>query len=184
MSSAAISYTVTHWAFPPVGYEGMLVLAGLMIWADVYGRPIILNARSHSPIVADPSKPTTRVWGRSGVSTPLSHWPLTAFGTLNRPRLPAGAQAGSTLALILAAAVAAQPAPAPSPPPAAQSDATSMRARQRTGPRRRPRRCSSLPACSVSPAVHGRIEKMLNLTPTAARSHDDLVCSSCGSDSR
>jgi hypothetical protein len=35
MSSAAISYSVTHWAFPPVGYEGMLVLAGLMIWAGI-----------------------------------------------------------------------------------------------------------------------------------------------------
>jgi len=33
---------------------------------------------------------------------PLSHWPLTAFATLN---LPGGAQGGSTLA-ILAAAVA------------------------------------------------------------------------------
>jgi hypothetical protein len=29
---AALSYSVTHWAFPPVGYEGMLVLAGLAIW--------------------------------------------------------------------------------------------------------------------------------------------------------
>jgi hypothetical protein len=32
MTSAALSYTVTHWAFPPVGYEGMPVLAGLAIW--------------------------------------------------------------------------------------------------------------------------------------------------------
>jgi hypothetical protein len=32
---AALSYTVTHWAFPPVGYEGMLVLAGLAIWIGI-----------------------------------------------------------------------------------------------------------------------------------------------------
>lgn len=32
---AAISYSVTHWAFPPVGYEGMLVLAGLAIWIGI-----------------------------------------------------------------------------------------------------------------------------------------------------
>ena len=35
MTSAAISYSVTHWAFPPVGYEGMLVLAGLAIWIGI-----------------------------------------------------------------------------------------------------------------------------------------------------
>ena len=34
-TSAALSYTVTHWAFPPVGYEGMLVLAGLAIWIGI-----------------------------------------------------------------------------------------------------------------------------------------------------
>jgi hypothetical protein len=34
-SSAGISYSVTHWAFPPVGYEGMLVLAGLAIWFGI-----------------------------------------------------------------------------------------------------------------------------------------------------
>ena len=32
---AALSYTVTHWAFPPVGYEGMLVFAGLAIWIGI-----------------------------------------------------------------------------------------------------------------------------------------------------
>jgi hypothetical protein len=32
---SALSYTVTHWAFPPVGYEGMLVLAGLAIWIGI-----------------------------------------------------------------------------------------------------------------------------------------------------
>jgi hypothetical protein len=35
ITSAAISYSVTHWAFPPVGYEGMLVLAGLAIWLGI-----------------------------------------------------------------------------------------------------------------------------------------------------
>jgi hypothetical protein len=35
ITSAAISYSVTHWAFPPVGYEGMLVLAGLAIWFGI-----------------------------------------------------------------------------------------------------------------------------------------------------
>jgi hypothetical protein len=34
-TSAALSYSVTHWAFPPVGYEGMLVLAGLAIWIGI-----------------------------------------------------------------------------------------------------------------------------------------------------
>jgi hypothetical protein len=32
---AALSYSVTHWSFPPVGYEGMLFLAGLAIWIGV-----------------------------------------------------------------------------------------------------------------------------------------------------
>jgi hypothetical protein len=31
----ALSYSVTHWALPPVGYEGMLVLAGLVIWIGI-----------------------------------------------------------------------------------------------------------------------------------------------------
>jgi hypothetical protein len=32
---AALSYSVTHLAFPPVGYEGMLFLAGLAIWIGI-----------------------------------------------------------------------------------------------------------------------------------------------------
>jgi hypothetical protein len=35
ITSAGISYSVTHWSFPPVGYEGMLVLAGLTIWIGI-----------------------------------------------------------------------------------------------------------------------------------------------------
>jgi hypothetical protein len=42
---AAVSYTVTHWAFPSVGYEGMLVLAGLAIWIGILciGGTIVLS---------------------------------------------------------------------------------------------------------------------------------------------
>jgi hypothetical protein len=34
-TSGALSYSVTHWSFPPVGYEGMLVLAGPAIWFGI-----------------------------------------------------------------------------------------------------------------------------------------------------
>ena len=42
---AALSYTATHWTFPPVGYEGMLVLAGLAIWIGILciGGTIVLS---------------------------------------------------------------------------------------------------------------------------------------------
>jgi hypothetical protein len=35
LACAALSYSLTHWAFPPVGYEGMLVLAGLALWIGI-----------------------------------------------------------------------------------------------------------------------------------------------------
>ena len=33
--AATMAYTVTHWAFPPVGFEGMIVLSGpsFLLWA-------------------------------------------------------------------------------------------------------------------------------------------------------
>jgi hypothetical protein len=30
--AAAFAYSVTHWAFPPVGFEGMLVFGGMSFW--------------------------------------------------------------------------------------------------------------------------------------------------------
>ena len=32
---AALSYSLTHWAFPPVGYEGMLFLVGVALWIGI-----------------------------------------------------------------------------------------------------------------------------------------------------
>jgi len=29
---AGIAYAVTHWGFPPVGFEGALVLGGMFLW--------------------------------------------------------------------------------------------------------------------------------------------------------
>jgi hypothetical protein len=30
--AALFAYSVTHWAFPPVGFEGMIVFGGLSFW--------------------------------------------------------------------------------------------------------------------------------------------------------
>jgi hypothetical protein len=35
VSCGALAFSVTHFAFPPVGYEGMLVLAGLALWFSI-----------------------------------------------------------------------------------------------------------------------------------------------------
>ena len=37
LAAAGMSFSVTHWAFPPVGYEGMLWLAGLALWVGIFG---------------------------------------------------------------------------------------------------------------------------------------------------
>jgi hypothetical protein len=29
---SGIAYAVTHWGFPPVGFEGALVLGGMLLW--------------------------------------------------------------------------------------------------------------------------------------------------------
>jgi hypothetical protein len=36
ISGGALAFSVTHFAFPPVGYEGMLVLAGLALWFGIF----------------------------------------------------------------------------------------------------------------------------------------------------
>jgi hypothetical protein len=36
LAAAGLSFSVTHWAFPPVGYEGMLWLAGLALWVGIF----------------------------------------------------------------------------------------------------------------------------------------------------
>jgi hypothetical protein len=35
VSGGALAFSVTHFAFPRVGFEGMLVLAGLAIWFSI-----------------------------------------------------------------------------------------------------------------------------------------------------
>ena len=35
ISGGALAFSVTHFAIPPVGYEGMLVLAGLALWFSI-----------------------------------------------------------------------------------------------------------------------------------------------------
>jgi hypothetical protein len=46
---AGIAYAVTHWGFPPVGFEGALVLGGMFLWLSglsvvlVYGFCITLG---------------------------------------------------------------------------------------------------------------------------------------------
>ena len=32
MVMAGIGYAVTHWGFPPVGFEGALILGGMLLW--------------------------------------------------------------------------------------------------------------------------------------------------------
>jgi hypothetical protein len=31
---SVIAYAVTHWSFPPVGFEGALLLGGMLLWSS------------------------------------------------------------------------------------------------------------------------------------------------------
>jgi hypothetical protein len=35
LAAAAASFSISHWRFMPVGFEGMLWLAGLLLWVAV-----------------------------------------------------------------------------------------------------------------------------------------------------
>jgi hypothetical protein len=40
--AALFAYSVTHWSFPPVGFEGMIVFGGLSFWLGSLAAAIAL----------------------------------------------------------------------------------------------------------------------------------------------